>query len=102
MKICSLLLLLSLGGCSLFSVKDYRIVNQDAKQVALYNLSVLKYCQSGTHNYLYVNSDLTTTGRNLFVYINDLNQDLARSHLCLETLKTYNTSIIEEIENKHA
>lgn len=89
-------LLALISGCSLFSVKDYNIVNQDAKTVALYNLSVLQVCNVSNTNYLYVDRDFDTTTRNLFVYINDLNEDLARSKLCFKTLENYNLMVAEQ------
>ena len=92
--------IMCLTSCSLFSVKDYKIINTDAKSVASHNLSVLRYCNVNNTNYLYVDKDFNTTTRNLFVYINDLNEDLARSKACFESLEAYNIGVVQQMEKQ--
>ena len=90
-----LLSCLLISSCSIFSVKDYQIVQQDAKTVATHNLSLLRYCNISNENYLYVNDQFDTNRRNLLVYINDINEDLARAKVCFDALEDYNLEIIE-------
>ncbi|WP_440682154.1 hypothetical protein [Cysteiniphilum halobium] len=95
----SLLLTSLLCGCSLFNVKQHTLNNDDAKRIATHNLSVLHYCDVNNVNYLYVDPNGKTTMRNLFVYINDINEDLARSKLCYQALTHYNEDVISHLKD---
>ena len=94
-----LILLPLLSGCSLFSVKPHTINTDDAKRIATHNLSVLNYCDVNNSNYLYVDQKGKTTTRNLYVYINDINEDLARSKLCYQALTHYNEDVIANLKD---
>lgn len=99
MKNLSLLALISLlSGCSVFSTKEYKIITSDAKSVASHNLSVLRYCNTNSENYLYVDKNFQALPRNVFVYINDLNQDLQKLNVCLKALEEYNLKVFEKYQ----
>ena len=87
---------LALSGCSLFNVKP-TVINQDARAVATYNLSIVDMCDIEPRNYITVDQGFNTTTRNLFFYINDINEDLARSQACLNSIVDYNNEIIKQV-----
>lgn len=89
-----------LCNCSFFNMKNYTVVSTDAKVVAAYNLLVMRYCNLSNTNYLYVNKDHCAKAADLFIYINDINEDLEKSKLCFKTLQNYNQSVIDEVAKK--
>lgn len=103
MKNLSLLVVISLlASCSVFSTKEYKIITSDAKSVAGHNLSVLRYCNTNSENYLYVDENFQALPRNVFVYINDLNQDLQKLNVCLKTLEEYNLKVFEKYQQERS
>lgn len=99
MKNLSLLVVISLlVGCSVFSAKEYKIITSDAKSVASHNLSVLRYCNTNHQNYLYVDENFKAMPRNIFVYINDINQDLQRLDVCFKSLEEYNLKVFQKYQ----
>lgn len=85
-----------LSGCSLLP-RSGMVLNTDAQSVARYNLTMLSVCNLNTPNYLYVDKNFDTTLRNLFIYINDLNEDLMKAQLCCNALIDYNKSVINKL-----
>ena len=93
----SIILIFLLSGCSILGVKEHQFNVDEAKHVATYNLLVLRYCNTANTNYVYVDETGKTSLRNLFVYINDLNEDLTRSKVCFETLTKYNNDVLAKL-----
>ncbi len=86
-------------GCSVFSFKQHTINNEEAKSVATYNLSVLRYCDTDNTNFIYVDEAGKTTIRNLYLYMNDLNEDVSRAKACYEALTAYNQGVVDKLKD---
>ncbi|WP_011178476.1 hypothetical protein [Caedibacter taeniospiralis] len=93
------LLSFQLLGCSMFGVKPV-VINTEIETVILQNISIVDLCDISTQNVLYVDKDYNITMSNLLLYINDINESLAKSQLCLQGISDYNYSVLKQIKQK--